>query len=71
MSISTSEDKNPFRPMEVTDAQQAVSICGIKLKKYVKRRNAFAILFVFFMISAAGGYLNVQTVYLIRDKRYF
>ena len=74
MSLSSSEDipnKNQFRSMEVSDAQQFVTLCGIKLKKNVKRRNAFAILFVFFMITASGGYLNVQTVYLIRDKKYF
>ena len=46
-------------------------ICGIKLKKNAKRRNLFAIFYIFFLVTTAGGYINVQIVYLLRDENYF
>ena len=44
---------------------------GIKLKKGVSKRHLFALFYVFFLSTSIGGYINVQTIYLLRDPDYF
>jgi len=48
-----------------------IKFLGISLKKEVSRWNLFAICYVYFLMTTIGGYINVQIVYLLRDKTLF
>ena len=41
------------------------------MKKKATRCNLFSIFYVFFLMTTVGGYINVQIVYLLRDRGYF
>ena len=47
--------------------EQPLNICGIELKKNYTKRNLLAVFYIWFLMSAAGGYFSVQLVYLLRD----
>ena len=51
--------------------EQPLNICGIELKKNYTKRNLLAVFYIWFLMSAAGGYFSVQLVYLLRDEGYF
>ena len=47
-------------------------LCGvIKLKKLTTRWNVFAIFWSCFVGTLVSGYLNAQSIYLLRDEEYF
>ena len=52
-------------------SEQGITCLGIKLKKEVSVWNLLAICYIYFLMTTIGGYINVQIVYLLRDKALF
>lgn len=70
-SQDSQNDPNEFLGPSKATGSDDNTFLGIKLKKNVTRWNLFAIFYVFFLMTSIGGYINVQIVYLLRDKSYF
>lgn len=65
------EEKVVKEKEEELSKEQGKTFLGIRLKKETTRWNVFAIFLTYFLHSSIGGYVNAQTVYLLRDPELF
>lgn len=61
------EGNNSTKEGLLEDKPPSNTVCGVRMKKSFSFKNLFALFYINFIVVSTYGYVNVQSIYILRS----